>query len=261
MICPSCGSPVNDGAQFCTVCGAKVVSEPAEMKAPEISPEPAVMAAPAVCPKCGTPRTGNENFCTSCGAKFEAAAPAEPQPQPQAWVEAPAQPVQPQSPFAAQAQPAPAQVQMQEAPRPAAPPAFAEPTAPLQPTFGKMPANLKEFVTLFGDDKTKKTMKATSIVLYVFAAINLVVALLGGSLPLDAIILAALGFWYQKSYDNRCAIALLVYAILSVVLALLMTGTLSGWLIVILAVTVFTTTQKAQKDFDNYKKTGQTPLQ
>ena len=259
MICPKCGASVNDGALFCTVCGAKMVSEPAEMPAPEVRPEPVAMAVPNVCPKCGTPRTGNEKFCTGCGAPLTNAAPAEPSVQTQERAEAP-QMKEPQSPFAAQAQPLPQAVQTQEAPRPASP-VLEQPKTPVQPAFGNMPANLKEFVTRFSDDKTKKMMNAFSIVLYVFAAINLVVALLGGNLPLDAIILAALGFWYQKGYDNRCATAVLVYSILSVILALLATGTLSGWLIVILGVTMFTTTQKAQKDFDNYKATGQPPVQ
>ena len=258
MICPKCGASVNDGALFCTVCGAKMVSEPAEMPAPE----PVAMAVPEVCPKCGTPRTGNENFCTSCGAPLTSAAPAQPIVQTQEWVEAPQEPAsqmaEPQSPFAAQS--LSQAVQTQEAPRPASP-VLEQPKTPVQPAFGNMPANLKEFVTRFSDDKTKKMMNAFSIVLYVFAAINLVVALLGGNLPLDAIILAAFGFWFQKGYDNRCAIAVLVYSILSVLLALMATGTLSGWLIVILGVTMFTTTQKAQKDFNNYKATGQPPVQ
>lgn len=262
MKCPSCGAPLKEDAQFCTACGAKVVSEPAEMKAPEVVPEPVVTAAPAVCPKCGAPRTGSDAFCTACGAPFEAKAPEQPSAPsalPQGWMEIPAQTETPQAPQAAQMPQQPMmQAQAQEAPRPAAP-SFAEPAPMVQPNFGTAPKNLKEFVGLFGDDKTRKTMKYASIILYVFAALNLVAALMNETLPLDSIILAALGFWYQKSYSNTCAIVLLAYAVLSVVLTFLMTGTISGWLILILAVLVFSTTQKAQKAFDQYQKTGQTP--
>jgi hypothetical protein len=45
------------------------------------------------------------------------------------------------------------------------------------------------------------------------------------------------------------------------VLMLVTTGTLGGWLILILGVVVFMTTQKAQKAYTEYQKTGQLPMQ
>ena len=257
MICPSCGATLNDGAQFCTACGAKLTPE-----TPGISqPEPVPMNGPVICPQCGTAKTGIEKFCTNCGAALPSedaplkpqewtAEPAAPSPQPavmQEWAAAEDQPV-----------PQPNQAQMQDVPRPA--PVYAEPSSAVKPAFGAQPANLKEFVSYFGDEKTKKSMKSFSIILYVFAVINLLVAVIGGTLPLDAIILAALGYWYQRTYSNKCAIVLLAYAILSVILSLVMYGQLSGWLIVVLAVVVFTTTQKAQKAYDEYQKSGQAPM-
>ena len=252
MICPTCGATLNDSAQFCTSCGARLASQPEEMKAPE----PAAADTSVVCPQCGTPRSGSENFCTNCGSPLPAGT-AAPQPQLQSSVN--------DRPQLAQVQEAPrpqaAQIaQVQEAPRPNAAPMFAEPSSPVQPNLSAAPANLKDFVQHFAVDKTKKSMRNNGYFLYGLAALNLVFALLVGNLPLDAIILAALGYWYQKTYSHKCSIVFLVYSILSIIVTFLTTGTIGGWLILIVAVLMFSGTMKAQKALEEYSKTGQPPV-
>ena len=251
MICPNCGATLNEDSQFCTACGAKV--EPAPAPAAVNEPAPAKYAN--VCMQCGTPRTGEELFCKNCGASLQLIEPAA---QPAVFPESPAP-----STIAAQVpiQPAPQPMPVQEEVRPMSGPTYAQPTPGINPTFEAAPSNLKEFVQRFCDEKTQKTLKTSGIIIYVFAAINLVFALLNGTLPLDAIILAGLGYWFSKSYSNKCAIAVLAYAILSMVLSLVYNGTLSGWLILILGVVLFTTTSKAQKAFDAYQSNGQIPMQ
>lgn len=83
MICPQCGTNVNDGAQFCSACGAKLAKP----------------SAPKFCALCGNPLDPDALYCDSCGAKVSdmtepQAAPAAPAAAP-AYVQAPAQPVQP----------------------------------------------------------------------------------------------------------------------------------------------------------------------
>lgn len=252
MICPTCGATLNDGAQFCTSCGARLASQPEELKAPS----PAAADTSVVCPQCGTPRSGSENFCTNCGSPLPAGT-AAPQPQLQSSVN--------DRPQLAQVQEAPrpqaAQIaQVQEAPRPNAAPMFAQPSSPVQPNLSAAPANLKDFVQHFAVDKTKKSMRNNGYFLYGLAALNLVFALLVGNLPLDAIILAALGYWYQKTYSHKCSIVFLVYSILSIIVTFLATGTIGGWLILIVAVLMFSGTMKAQKALEEYSKTGQPPV-
>ncbi len=260
MICPNCGANLNEETPFCTSCGAKLATEPAPVLEPEVKPAPPVMEYANVCMQCGTPRTGEEQFCTNCGASLkliQPVAPAEAPAQPQPAIEIP---VQPQAAVGIQAQPIPQPMPVQEEPRPAAP-IYAEPSVGVKPNFQAAPANLKEFVLQFGDDKTQKVMKGASIAMYVLAALNLIFALMGGSFPLDAILLAAMGFWYQKTYSNTAAIVFLAYAILTIVLSLVINGEFTGWLILIIAVLVFTTTQKASKSFKAFLENGQIPMQ
>ena len=244
MICPKCGAALQDTAKFCVVCGAELTSEPAEAVASEVRQE--IPAAPqsAECPKCGAPRQGTESFCLFCGAPLDAPAEA-PAPQHASMPE----------------QPAPQPMETPAIPRPSmTAPTFKQPAAAVQPNYGAAPANLKEFVTLYGDEPTKKSMKSAGIFIYVLAAFNVVAALISGSFPLDALVLAGLGFWYQKTYSPKCGMVLLGYAILSVVLSLLMYGRLQGWVVIIVAVMVFSSTQKAQKEFNSYQNQQQPPM-
>ena len=248
MICPSCGATLNDDAQFCTSCGARLASSPEEMKAPE--QDAAKMSV--VCPQCGTPRSGSENFCINCGAPLpvntaEMQVSVNDRPEAVQMMDAP-------RPEAAQI------AQMQEAPRPNAAPMFAEPSSPVQPNLSTAPANLKDFVQYFAADKTKKSMRNNGYFLYGLAALNLVFALIVGNLPLDALILAALGYWYQKTYSHKCSIVFLVYSILSIIVTFLATGSIGGWLILIVAILMFSGTMKAQKALEEYQKTGQPPV-
>lgn len=67
-VCPACGAPVGEDANFCPQCGAKVEVDPA----PEVSADPE-------CPACGAPVKEEDKFCEQCGTPVEAApeAPAE----------------------------------------------------------------------------------------------------------------------------------------------------------------------------------------
>jgi hypothetical protein len=55
-ICRKCGTPLRDGAVFCTICGEKVTGD----TAPEID-------NPSSCSNCGRKIRQGAKFCTGCG--------------------------------------------------------------------------------------------------------------------------------------------------------------------------------------------------
>ncbi len=85
LVCPSCGGPVNPGAQFCPNCGTRLFAEAAPasaapmMQAPMMQAPVAqapVMQAPPVpetpkCPSCGMEVTDDSVFCPGCGTKLK----------------------------------------------------------------------------------------------------------------------------------------------------------------------------------------------
>lgn len=67
--CPHCGMPLVEGALFCMGCGARLEAEPVPEEVP----------AAAVCPVCGAPVKEGALFCVNCGAKLQ----AQPVPEPE----------------------------------------------------------------------------------------------------------------------------------------------------------------------------------
>lgn len=60
--CPNCGAPAKEGALFCTSCGTKLETPPAEEK---------VELTIRVCGNCGSQVAEGALFCSECGTKTE----------------------------------------------------------------------------------------------------------------------------------------------------------------------------------------------
>lgn len=94
MNCPTCNSPLREGAKFCTACGQKV----------ELAGTPPP-ASSDLCPKCGATLRPNAKFCTSCGERLAVAdvqtqQPSAPEPAGSPSVPAESVPPQKSSPAA-----------------------------------------------------------------------------------------------------------------------------------------------------------------
>ena len=69
--CPSCGAQLEDGAAYCTECGARMPAAPAlGDQLADASPPPATDATAAgTCASCGAVLAGTATFCTACGQR------------------------------------------------------------------------------------------------------------------------------------------------------------------------------------------------
>ena len=199
------------------------------------------------CINCGAEIKDNLKFCTNCGEPIQKQDGA-----PQTVNEEP--PVQVQSVVAKEEPPVQAQPEMVKEQIPPAAPIYTEPSSTVIPGYGPKANSLKEYVTMYGDEKTKKSLRNISIWMYVLAGFNLVAGFVLSYSVLDAILIAALGFWYQKTYSFVAIVGFLAYTILSMVISFVQTGGIYGWMSVIIAVGAFYVHRRVQKSYEQYLK-------
>ena len=196
-----------------------------------------------ICPVCGKEIADGSAVCPICGVALTA----------------------PQNPAPA-ATGAPTAAPQYAAPQNAAPqfaaPQYAAPqyAAPQNPAV--MPKNVKEFIKQMSHIPEYKKMgteiSVCGILLYICAGLTMVVGLLNGSAAviIDVVILVGLGLWIQLGYSRVAAVIAMVYSIISMILATITTGRLSGYLIVIATVCAVIYTFKAAKAFKQYKESA-----
>lgn len=177
------------------------------------------------CPSCGAACNDNEKFCGSCGYSFLENGSVSSQPY------APAENAYPQ---------------------PAAPvyPDYAQPAAPAKV------ATKKEFLKLPENKKTRSELNGAAIVTFVCAGITLIAGLVSGNygILLDVAIMVGLGLGIMLSASRVCAVLLLAYGVLNVVIGLITTGTPSGYLILIAGILAVIYAFKAEKLWKQYQQ-------
>ena len=115
-----------------------------------------------------------------------------------------------------------------------------------------VPANctIEEYRKNYASAPLQKSIKTWAIVGYVLCAINAVLAVLVS--PLDLVFLAidlVLILGVHRGKKKGCAIGLLISAIISSVISLIMTGSFSGWLWIIMAVSFMSTFKKMDDEY------------
>ncbi|MBQ1389701.1 MAG: zinc ribbon domain-containing protein [Clostridia bacterium] len=108
----------------------------------------------------------------------------------------------------------------------------------------------------------KKNLKASAIVGYISASLTFLamVLLLGNYYALiDVALILGLTLGFHLTYNKFCAIGLLVYSIVNCIIALVDTGSPSGWLIILAAVYAMMITFKIDKVWKDYRNTGTLP--
>lgn len=110
----------------------------------------------------------------------------------------------------------------------------------------------EEFFKSVCSEKVRKEIKAAIIILYVCAGITLVMELLAGIFPLDALILAGLAFWIQKTKSKASAIVAVAYSAINVIFMLVAAGQFGGWLILVAACGALVYVLKGEKEWQEY---------
>jgi len=127
------------------------------------------------------------------------------------------------------------------------------------PTYTYVNRNItfKEYLETQADPAHLKTIKTSAIVCYICLAISLIFAILFNYAGLiDVVILGALTLGMHLGKSKVCAIILLIYSIISTLIAFASTGSFTGYLWIlasILAVVSYSKLTKAYKAF----QTGQ----
>lgn len=119
--------------------------------------------------------------------------------------------------------------------------------------------SFKEFYQKHCSDPVKKNIKGAAILLYFCSAITLLVSFAATALgvdimaaALDAFLLLGLALGIHIGKSRACAVIVLVYSILNCLYALISTGKMSGYLIIIAGIYATIYTFKARKEYKDY---------
>ncbi len=113
---------------------------------------------------------------------------------------------------------------------------------------------MKEYLKLPENKKLKSNITSSAVICYICSALTLIVSILGNPFGiLDVAIVLACGILIQTIYSRAAAIVVLVYSIISTVIALIATGRLGGWLLVLAGIYAVIYTFKLRTEYNNYK--------
>lgn len=114
----------------------------------------------------------------------------------------------------------------------------------------------KEFLALPENKKIRSQIRSAGIICYICGGITLVVALIFMNMMtlLDVALVVGLGLGVHLAQSRVCAILLTVYAAFSVIVGIVVNGTISGWLLVVAAVVSVICTFNLEKAWKAYQQ-------
>lgn len=120
----------------------------------------------------------------------------------------------------------------------------------------------KEFLKLPAMKTCRSNINACGILLYVIAAINVVlqVALKTYSF-IDAIVILLLGLGIHLGKSRVASILTLIYGAYNIIVMLILTGSISGWWILVIAIDAVIYTFRYQGAWSKYVKDGTLPVE
>lgn len=119
----------------------------------------------------------------------------------------------------------------------------------------------KEFLHHPNLKKTRSNINGSAIILYISAVLTSALGLIDGNwfILIDIILLVGLGLGIQLAQSRACAIIACVYAAFNVIVTVVTTGSVGGWLVLLAAIYAIIATFQFQKAWKEYQQTGILP--
>lgn len=117
----------------------------------------------------------------------------------------------------------------------------------------------QEFIKLPAMKSIKSNIITCGILLYALGAINLVLQIVGGLLPVDGMILILLGLGIHLLRSRIVSILCIVYSTVNVIYMTMTTGRVAGWWILLIAIYATIYTFKYHAAWNKYQKDGILP--
>ena len=120
----------------------------------------------------------------------------------------------------------------------------------------------KEFLQLPAMKSCRSNINSCGIILYVIAGFNVVVQIIGGTYSfIDAALLLALGFGIHLGKSRIAALLCAAYGAFNVFYLLYMTGRVTGWWILVIAIDAVIYTFRYHSAWGKYVKDGTLPVE
>lgn len=133
--------------------------------------------------------------------------------------------------------------------------------ARLQEQYANKKMTKEEFFKLPAMKSCKNNVNSCGIVLYVLGAINIVLQIVLGGLPIDGILMILLGLGIHLGKSRICAILCVAYGAFNVIYMMITTQSISGWWILVVAIYAVIYTFKYHSAWSKYQMDGTLPVE
>jgi len=125
--------------------------------------------------------------------------------------------------------------------------------------MNKNDLSFRTYVNEVAEANVKKNIRSAAIFGYVLAGINLIFAFIFSIfILLDAMLIGGLTFGFHYGKSRVCSLLLFIYSICNCFYAVLKTGRISGYLIIVMAFYALKEFYKANKEYKAYIKNTHT---
>ena len=123
----------------------------------------------------------------------------------------------------------------------------------IQAQYGGRELTKKEFYKSPEMKMCRGNINGCGIALYILGILNIGLSFYTGDLPLDGILMILFGLGIQLAKSRVCSILCTIYGGVNMIIVLVSTGGIGGWIILLVAIDAITYTFKFQHAWAQYK--------